>query len=1626
MIKKIILITIVFFVCGSISSFSDMAPEAKKSQNELQRKAQGYYDIQRNTISNIEFSINNTGMIFHDVPTGLGTGIWPRGSVNYYIFGGGIWVGGLKKINVIDSVTGEIEDTIITITDVIWDRENPIKDAEGNIIGYNMDTVVTFDTAYKKAKDPYTIMSVTYNPYNAKSFMVPGRMEDGETANTTNIDKYRVFFSMDYNTSDGSPRIPADGTTVWPIWDIAEGKVVKHDRYFGKYVLDEKKRNMQEYPKGPAFISGEDIFCTYKDSDLSKYSFLGGVTQLKGKGYPLGIQYEQMVYSWGFGDYRDFIFVKYDQINMSPDTLYDVWLAPMLDVDIAFANNPTQGADNDRCSFYGMEDKETGQQPDEEKAKKNFAYQWSDGNRGEQGRGFGYLAFVFLESPATVKKYADINEFTGDTLFVNVDSLDFVRRDKPYYTHEEQLGLVTFRNWSLGDDPKTDIDMYNFISRRNLDGDTGPGDKRYMMATGPFNMRPQDTARTVVGMVFAGTCLGGDAQGTDEDLCELVRKVDFAQSVYDNNFRAPQPPWRTNITEWKPINNGMIIKWDDYSEQSTDNEELGLDFMGYQIYRARRSNLDTFNVDDISPSSEYPAGMGPFGWKLLQEYEINTPFYKHNNVVFSIVDDEKFRGIDSMMVIGPVHITPDSVDLNAIRVMRIPRGFNMYPPEFIDTALALPAWAQAYTPKLVASGFLTDETYGKRIVPVINSIDTSQQSVSTPWNVFYNKVAKQVGVNFGSDVLYYQEQHNYLVDSILVGTLYLNPSLAQINPLFYTSKTVPITRTRYNELKADTINNGAVWITKTYLDTIKNKDDKDTVITIVQKIKIDTLYQLDTYDTLYDGNNRSYTIRAMVPLPESQMLKSMEHFRLVRDSVYSYISKGWIREYAFYDFHGSQEAKDEVIKPYMNKITNGRTFVDIGDDNHDGVITTNDDIGKTEQMFNNVEYYYKVVSYDEGDFTKPSPSKTNEGLPGLPNFAETYPAAERVGNKLEFNVIELDTAKMMGLYDFDLYAIDPDRASQLFTGDTIEVEFNASPSYVEPRFSSDQNAKGVPIGLYYTNMKLSNISKGTSIFDGTLSLEPGNCNVNFNELYTEYTASRVFGDTAIITKRSDGTNDTNRYGTMTSDSICTFSNLFTTGDFQTAGYCYNSNFAPEAYGTLGLNFRSAVKQFGGIYRPYLAEKTDAGNTKNTTTVLTPLPLGDVRDTKTDGAILITRQVGFNIVGNGYADGPIDYSYRAPIYGRFNNGPGVYEVEFTPGGEEELLIQWNAEPDGKKFKVKYLIPKVTNKISYKRAAEERDDVDSVDVVTNMDIKHLELPVQPYADGTVVINGFSYPNLPVPSPLNMMADTTYPNKPEDMMYSFNLYAQAFINCRKAPGALAGAWVKGAARDADLLEKYDQNIVEYVGKQGKYYLTAISDDGKDTLDFVHTFNIAGCQFIADYLGRAHRDKDKAYVEPVPQPQDVTHGNDFAAGDVIKFTTFGGTLGFPQNGAKVKFVVSQTNPQQYTDQQLDGIKVVPNPYVISHQGQKSPYDARIYFTKLPEKCTITIYSAAGDLVKTIEYDEVTNAAPKFGVDIWDLLTNNGQRVESQTLVAMIKTPDGAVTTKQFAIVVGGFRIID
>ncbi|KAA3662982.1 MAG: hypothetical protein DWQ10_01235, partial [Calditrichaeota bacterium] len=76
-----------------------------------------------------------------------------------------------------------------------------------------------------------------------------------------------------------------------------------------------------------------------------------------------------------------------------------------------------------------------------------------------------------------------------------------------------------------------------------------------------------------------------------------------------------------------------------------------------------------------------------------------------------------------------------------------------------------------------------------------------------------------------------------------------------------------------------------------------------------------------------------------------------------------------------------------------------------------------------------------------------------------------------------------------------------------------------------------------------------------------------------------------------------------------------------------------------------------------------------------------------------------------------------------------------------------------------------------------------------------------------------------------------------------------------------------------------------------------------------------------------------------------------------------------------------------------LDDIAVVPNPYVVTNViepvDRQNPFDRgprRLYFKNLPMQCTIRIFTTTGELVNTIEHNEVMDNGQAY----WDLTTND------------------------------------
>jgi hypothetical protein len=106
-----------------------------------------------------------------------------------------------------------------------------------------------------------------------------------------------------------------------------------------------------------------------------------------------------------------------------------------------------------------------------------------------------------------------------------------------------------------------------------------------------------------------------------------------------------------------------------------------------------------------------------------------------------------------------------------------------------------------------------------------------------------------------------------------------------------------------------------------------------------------------------------------------------------------------------------------------------------------------------------------------------------------------------------------------------------------------------------------------------------------------------------------------------------------------------------------------------------------------------------------------------------------------------------------------------------------------------------------------------------------------------------------------------------------------------------------------------------------------------------------------------------------------------------------------------------------------IQEVLVVPNPYRINQdyfeQGWESGQgdtERRIDFTNLPEKCTIRVYTLAGDLVATLEHD-YPSRSPVPHSESWNMISRNIQAIASGIYIFAVESAQGKYLGK-FTIV--------
>jgi hypothetical protein len=123
----------------------------------------------------------------------------------------------------------------------------------------------------------------------------------------------------------------------------------------------------------------------------------------------------------------------------------------------------------------------------------------------------------------------------------------------------------------------------------------------------------------------------------------------------------------------------------------------------------------------------------------------------------------------------------------------------------------------------------------------------------------------------------------------------------------------------------------------------------------------------------------------------------------------------------------------------------------------------------------------------------------------------------------------------------------------------------------------------------------------------------------------------------------------------------------------------------------------------------------------------------------------------------------------------------------------------------------------------------------------------------------------------------------------------------------------------------------------------------------------------------------------------------------------TYNDRFDFSTTAAQVSQSISGTD--------LDRVKVVPNPYMIASQYEpefgavrREPIRA-LKFNNLPARCTIYIFTLAGDKVKTIDHNSDN------GTETWDMRAAGNREIAPGVYIYLVKT-DTAEKIGRFAVI--------
>jgi len=477
---------------------------------------------------------------------------WPKGSGKLAVFQSGIWLASGRT----RAPGGDWVDELRTAA-----AEYTVEFVPGSIGSADANSGHIYQI-HKKEVDAF--LENDWATFQAMTIDLPITVVEGSSAFTEDIPK----------------SLPTDDFMNWPVHDGAPWKDANDDGDYNPADGDH-----------PDILG--DVFHWYvmNDGNAATHTPLWGTS-------PMNVDMQTSLFGFNqAGPMGNILFVRWVMINKGSDELDSVFVSMWHDDDVGDATDDLVGCNIDLSVGYTYND--------------------ADGDNT-----YG------VEVPA-----AGADFFQGPLVSSVGDSATIFTWSKENGYHlrtfhdMKKLGMTSFAKYINGNpifsDPASAQETYNYMN--GLVGTTGepfidpttgqpsifvhdgdpttgagwiddvPGDRRYLMTSGPFYFAPGDTQEVVGALILAA------GSNWAKSITKMLYFDNFAQGAFDANFNVCSPP--SPIVELAQLDQKVVLSFEDDSDIIEGYDCGSYGFQGYNIYQGASLNgpwtrVGTYDIVD--------------------------------------------------------------------------------------------------------------------------------------------------------------------------------------------------------------------------------------------------------------------------------------------------------------------------------------------------------------------------------------------------------------------------------------------------------------------------------------------------------------------------------------------------------------------------------------------------------------------------------------------------------------------------------------------------------------------------------------------------------------------------------------------------------------------------------------------------------------------------------------------------------------------------------------------------------------------------------------------------------------------------------------------------------------------